>query len=341
MQTRKIIHVDMDAYYAAVEILDNPALRGLPLVIGGSPQSRGVVCTASYEARKFGVHSAMACSVAYRKCPEAIFLPPRFERYQEISKQIREIFHRYTQIVEPLSLDEAYLDVTENELGLFATQIARRIKQDIHAEIGLTCSAGVAPNKLVAKIASDFRKPDGLVVVLPDQVSEFMRPLPVRKIHGVGPATEARLAQIGIKTCADVRQCHKEDLRSRLGRHGAWIWHAAHGDDQRPVEPRHERKSYGREDTFEKDLTDLVVIERKLRELTESVCRRMEKKSETGKTITLKIKYHNFETITRSKTIKLPMRDGETIFKTAVELMRSKTEAGQRPIRLIGVSVAK
>ena len=157
----------MDAYYAAVEILDNPALRGLPLVIGGSPQSRGVVCTASYEARKFGIHSAMACSVAYRKCPEAIFLPPRFERYQEISKQIREIFHRYTQIVEPLSLDEAYLDVTENELGLFATQIARRIKQDIHAEIGLTCSAGVAPNKLVAKIASDFRKPDGLVVVLP------------------------------------------------------------------------------------------------------------------------------------------------------------------------------
>ena len=341
MQTRKIIHVDMDAFYAAVEILDNPALKGLPLIIGGSPQSRGVVCTASYEARRFGIRSAMACSVAYRKCPHAIFLPPRFERYQEISSKIREIFHRYTHLVEPLSLDEAYLDVTHNQLGLYATQIAKRIKEDIRRELGLTCSAGVAPNKLVAKIASDFRKPDGLVVVLPEQVKEFMRPLPVRKIHGVGPATEARLANIGIKTCADVDTFTKETLRQRLGRAGAWIWHAARGDDDRPVETHYERKSFGREDTFPSDLVHIDTIQQRLRDLSESVSRRMERKCEAGKTITLKVKYDNFETITRSKTMKDPICDTDTIFKTAVDLMERKTDVGRRPIRLIGVSVSK
>ncbi len=341
MHIRKIIHVDMDAFYAAVEVLDKPALKGRPLVIGGSPNSRGVVCTASYEARKFGIRSAMACSVAYRKCPQAIFLPPRFERYQEISGKIREIFHRYTELVEPLSLDEAYLDVTDNALGLYATQIARRIKEDIRSELGLTCSAGVAPNKLVAKIASDFRKPDGLVIVLPEQVESFMKPLPVRKIHGVGPATEARLANIGIKTCADVDSFTKETLKQRLGRQGAWIWHAARGEDDRPVETHYERKSFGREDTFPSDLLNIEVIQGKLRQLSESVSRRMERKSEVGKTITLKVKYCNFETITRSRTIKDPVCDADTIFQTAFDLMQRKTDVGRRPIRLIGVSVSK
>ncbi len=337
---RKIIHVDMDMFYAAVEILDNPSLKNLPIVVGGSPTSRSVVCTASYAARKFGVRSAMACSVAQRLCPQAIFLPPRFERYQEISRKIREIFQRYTDKIEPLSLDEAYLDVTDSTLGLYASQIARHIKEDILRELGLTCSAGVGPNKLIAKIASDFKKPNGLVVVTPDQALEFMRPLPVRKIHGIGPATEARLAAVGIKTCADILAMSREELDQKLGRLGGWMWHAARGEDSRPVETHYDRKSFGREDTFEKDETDLGRIESRLKDLSESVCASMDKRGVKGRTITLKVKYFDFESITRSRTIKDMTVDPDIVMATAMDLLKTKTAVGQRPIRLIGVSLS-
>ena len=338
--TRKIIHIDMDMFYAAVEILDNPSLTGLPIVVGGSPASRSVVCTASYAARKFGIRSAMACSVAQRLCPDAIFLPPRFERYKEISRKIREIFQRYTDVIEPLSLDEAYLDVTDNKLNLFASQIARRIKEDVYRELGLTCSAGVGPNKLIAKIASDFLKPNGLVVVTPDQALDFMRPLSVRKIHGVGPATERRLSMAGIKTCEDILRMTRQNLEEKLGRLGGWMWHAARGEDSRPVETNYDRKSFGREDTFQKDEKDLATIVARLRDLSKSVCDSMNKRGIKGRTITLKVKYFDFESITRSRTIKETTNDPDLVLTTALELLNTKTAVGRRPIRLVGVSVS-
>ena len=225
---RKIVHIDMDAFYANVEVLDRPELRGLPLVVGGRPGTRSVVCTASYEARTFGVKSAMPTTLAAKLCPDAIFVPPRFDRYKEISAQVRAIFERYTDLIEPLSLDEAYLDVSDHPT-LFATQIANQIRQAVHQELGLTCSAGVAPNKLVAKIASDFNKPNGITIVQPHQVEAFMENLPLRKIHGVGPATEKRLAQLGYHICRDLWGCNAEQLENTLGSMGRWIARAAKG----------------------------------------------------------------------------------------------------------------
>jgi DNA polymerase IV len=341
MSTRKIIHIDMDAFYAAVETLDQPALRGLPLVIGGDPRSRSVVCTASYEARKFGIRSAMPCSEAYRRCPQAIFLPPRFERYKEISNQIREIFHRYTPLVEPLSLDEAYLDVTSNELGLYASRLARMIKEDIARETGLTCSAGVGPNKLVAKIASDLRKPNGLVVVRPEEVESFMRTLPVRKIHGVGPATEKRLTQLGYHLCSDIMGQPLEALSMALGRHGEWIWQAAHGRDDRPVEANWERRSYGREDTFARDISDVETLSQKIQELAADVSAALKKSEKKGRTITLKVKYFDFRSVTRSYSVNTATDDLAKISEIAADLLTAKTDAGKIPVRLLGVSVSK
>jgi DNA polymerase-4 len=330
----------MDAFYASVEILDNPSLRGLPLVIGGDPKSRSVVSTASYEARKFGIRSAMSCSEAYRRCPSAVFLPPRFDRYRDISQQIRKIFFRYTDLVEPLSLDEAYLDVTNSPCGLYATQIARKIKDEILAEVGLTCSAGVAPNKLVAKIASDFQKPNGLVVVTPDKVQKFMHDLPVRKIHGVGPATEKRLAEFDLFKCSDITARSREDLDSMMGKHGVWIWHAAHGHDDRPVETNWERQSYGREDTFPKDLLSIESLSQKVRELSQEVSELLCQSHQRGRTITLKVKYFDFRSVTRSKSLTIPTNDAETISNIALSLLAEKTDAGKIPIRLTGVSMS-
>lgn len=334
---RKIIHVDMDAFYASVEIRDNPALQGQAVVIGGSPHSRGVVCTASYEARKFGIRSAIPCSRALRLCPQAIFIAPNFEKYKTVSNEIRKIFFRYTSLVEPLSLDEAYLDVTQNT-DLYAVQIGKEIRNAIEQELKLTCSVGVAPNKLVAKIASDYRKPGGLTVVPPEKVFQFMNSLPVRRLFGVGPATEARLSQRRIHTCADLIALSLEEAESLLGQHGLWLHAAAHGVDTRPVQTNRVRKSFGREETFSKDTRDLAQLETELRNLCTQIYNDMLQSKKQCRTITLKVKYSDFNVITRSWTQTTPYGSAEFIFATAKQLLSSKTEAGQRPVRLVGVS---
>jgi DNA polymerase-4 len=337
---RKIIHVDMDAFYAAVETRNNPALAGKPVVIGGSPQSRAVVCTASYEARKFGIRSAMACSKAFRLCPSAIFLPPNFESYTAVSQQIREIFSRHTNLIEPLSLDEAYLDVTHNTSGLYASQIAKAIQKAIREELHLSCSVGVGPNKLVAKIASDIKKPGGITVVPPERVREFMSALPVRKIFGVGPVTEKRLHEIGIHKCSDAWNFPLHTLENELGSFAHWILEASQGLDSRNVEPHWERKSMGREETFEKDLTDISALQSVLKELSKAVSQNLHEEGLTGKTIVLKVKYFDFQQITRSQSIQHPTQSENLIYNCAKNLLLNKTEAGKRKIRLIGVSVS-
>ncbi len=335
---RKIIHFDMDAYYASIEVRDNPSLRGKPLVVGGSPDSRGVVCTASYEARKFGIRSAMACSTAYRLCPEAVFVRPNFEKYTENSKAIREIFSRYTSIIEPLSLDEAYLDVSDNNLGLRATQIAKRIQDDIIRELDLTGSAGVAPNKLVAKIASDVNKPKGITVVMPEQVLPFMGTLALRKIHGIGPATEKRLEQKGYRYCRDLWSLSERQLEFELGNLGTWLYLRSRGIDERPVRVSRERKSLGKEDTFSTDILDLELLDKELSSLVEKVSQAMKRKEILGKTVTLKVKYSDFTLATRSQTLANPVCEVRDILEVARELMKL-TEAGRTKIRLLGVSL--
>jgi len=340
VKQRKIVHIDMDAFYASVEILDNPALKGLPVVVGGRPGSRSVVCTASYEARKFGVRSAMSSTYAAKLCPQAIFLPPRFERYKEISQAVRKIFERYTSFIEPLSLDEAYLDVSDHP-SLFATQIARDIRNAVYDELGLTCSAGVAPNKLVAKIASDMNKPNGLTVVQPHQVRDFMEYLPLRKIHGVGPATEKRLADAGFKICRDLWEIPADRAEEVMGSWGRWIWKASQGIDNRAVETTWDRQSYGREDTLAHDELNINILESHLERLSVKVANSLAKSDRVGRTITLKLKYSNFESITRAKSIAEETRDPDLIASICKDLLRQKTEAGQRPVRLVGVSVSK
>jgi DNA polymerase-4 len=334
---RKILHVDMDAFYASVEVRDNPTLRGKPVVIGGSPQSRGVVCTASYEAREYGIRSAIPCSKAQRLCPQAIFITPDFEKYKSVSNEIRQIFYRYTTIVEPLSLDEAYLDVTKN-IGLYAVQIGKEIRKAIARELELTCSVGVAPNKLVAKIASDYRKPGGLTAVPPHKVFPFMNGLPVRRLFGVGPATEEKLSKLGIRTCADLVALTPMQAENILGQQGLWLHQAAHGIDLRPVQIDRVRKSFGREETFSKDILDLFLLESELRNLCKQVHNDLLHWKKRCRTITLKVKYSDFSVITRSWTQTIPYLSAETIFSAAKQLLHLKTDAGQRPVRLIGVS---
>lgn len=336
---RKIIHFDMDAFYAAVEVRDRPELKGKALVVGGSPQSRGVVCTASYEARKFGVRSAMPCSQAARLCPEAMFISPNFAKYKAASREIHEIFTRYTSIIEPLSLDEAYLDVTHNSQGLYATAIALRIQAAIRSELGLSGSAGVAPNKLIAKIASDFHKPEGITVVLPEQVERFMERLPLRRLHGIGPATDKRLKELGLETCSDVWRHSKEWLEAQLGSTGEWLYERSRGLDDRPVETHRERKSLGKEETFATDILDRSVLEHEIELIADEVGMALQRKGLRGRTITLKVKYADFTRCTRSQTLDRYTHDAALIRQCALRLL-SSTEAGQRKIRLLGVSVA-
>jgi DNA polymerase-4 len=337
---RKIIHVDMDAFYASVEVRDNPALADKPLVIGGSPQSRAVVCTASYEARKFGIRSAMSCSRAYRLCPQAIFLPPNFSAYTAASEKIRAIFARYTDLIEPLSLDEAYLDVTLNQSGLFATQIAKAIQAAVRDELHLSCSVGVGPNKLIAKIASDLRKPGGITVVVPERVLEFMENLDVRKIFGVGPATEKRLHEIGISKCRDLWDVPIKKLEAQLGSFAHWIADAARGIDEREVETSWERKSLGREETFAADILDMPLLKQALMNLSKDVAESLAEEEFVGRTIVLKVKYADFQQITRSHSLPSATASSEEIFTCAQKLLSEKTEAGKRKIRLVGVSVS-
>lgn len=337
---RKIIHVDMDAFYAAVEIRDNPSLAGKPIVIGGSPQSRAVVCTSSYEARRFGIRSAISCAKAYRLCPEAIFLPPNFGKYAEVSNQIREIFSRYTDIIEPLSLDEAFLDVTRSSQKMYASQIGKEIQKAVMSELSLSCSVGVAPNKLVAKIASDFRKPAGLTVIPPEKVEGFMRTLEIRKLFGVGPATEKRLHAIGIRTCEDVLARTTDELELSLGSLAHWIYHCAQGIDDREVRTSRERKSLGREETFSEDVSNLSRLLTELSTLAQKTSKDLKQRELVGRTLTLKVKYNDFQQITRSCTLPWSSCSEQDIFENARQLLLEKTEAGQRKIRLLGLTVS-
>lgn len=338
LRQRKIVHIDMDAFYASIEILDNPELRGKPIVVGGPPDSRAVVCTASYEARKFGIRSAMPCSRAARLCPQAIFLRPRFERYSEVSRQVRTIMLAHTPILEPVSLDEAYLDVTRNAFGLLATEVARRIQREVFEATGLTCSAGVAPNKLIAKIASDFRKPAGLTVIPPERVRAFVGPLPVRKLSGVGPVTERRLGELGIHTCADAWTPQMQAQLLSWGAYGRWLADAIQGLDDSEVCTHHERKSYGSEETFARDILDLAEIEAYLAALVAEVARGMERSGLRGGSVCVKVKYHDFQSVTRQCRVGFPTRDPAVMLDAARVLLR-RTEAGRKRVRLVGISM--
>jgi DNA polymerase IV len=330
---RKIIHVDMDAFYASVEQRDQPELKGRPVIVGGSPEGRGVVAAASYEARKFGVHSAMPCARAKRLCPHAIFVPPHFEKYSAVSRQVFAIFREVTELVEGLSLDEAFLDVTTNNLQEpLAGKVARWIKDRIQQDTQLTASAGVGPCKLVAKLASDFRKPDGLVIVPPEKVEDFLRPMAVDKLWGVGPKTAERLAEIGIRTVEDVRESSAAQLEELLGKYGPYLYELAHGRDDRQVQNDRIAKSHGSETTLDRDTKDRAHVETLIDELSEQIAGTL------GRTVTIKIRYDDFTTITRSRTVKSPIRDARRIAHVAKQLL-DETAAGIRPIRLVGVSI--
>lgn len=339
-QSKQIIHLDMDAFYPSVEMLDNPAFKGKPVIVGGSKE-RGVVSSASYEARKFGIHSAQPIAKAKRLCPDGIFLPVRMSRYQEVSKQVFEIFHRFTPLVEPISIDEAFLDVT-GSIRLFGQpeNIAKMIKQSILMETGLAVSAGVAPSKFVAKIASDIDKPDGLTVVHPDGVRDFLDPLPVKKMWGVGKVTQLLLSRLDIHTFRDLRQTPVKVLEKKFGKHGVKIHLLAMGVDERDVIPEHDVKSIGHEQTFLQDIISLDVAQKELLALGNKVARRMRHKGLKGKTITLKVKYCDFVQITRSTTLPKSINDGLEIYSAACRLLE-KTEVTKKPIRLLGISLSQ
>lgn len=338
MTQKKIIHIDMDAFYASVEQRDFPEYRGKPVVVGGSPESRGVVSTASYEARKFGIHSAMPTATAYRLCPKAIFVFPRFEAYKEVSEQIREIFHEYTDLVEPLSLDEAYLDVTENKLNEnIATLLAKKIREQIQAKTKLTASAGVAPSKFLAKIASGMNKPDGLTVITPREAEEFLEKLPIGKFHGIGKVTEKKFLALGIKNGKDLKSWNEKDLVEHFGKSGAFYHKIVRGEDDREVVPNHIRKSIGAENTFAEDILEMERLLPELAHIIDILWKRMEKAGTRGKTMTLKVKYSNFEVITRSITAPLSIQNQEQLRNLAMQLL-NQTEAGKRKIRLLGLS---
>ncbi len=330
----------MDAFYAAVEQRDNPELRGKPVVVGGDPNSRGVVSTCSYEARKFGIHSAMAARQAFLLCPHAIFVRPRFVAYKEASRQIRAIFHEYTDLVEPLSLDEAFLDVTENKKGIqSATRIACEIKNRIRQVTGLTASAGVSYNKFLAKVASDMDKPNGLTVVPPGQGEEFVANLPIRKFHGVGTVTEGKMLSLGIKTGADLKKWTVEELNRHFGKAGAHYFNIARGIDDRPVEPSRVRKSVGKEVTLGRDISDIGQMLEILENLSGRVAEYLQGHGDKGCTITVKVKYHDFRLVTRSITLPEPIDSVGKIMDEVPELLK-KTDAGKRKVRLLGVSVS-
>ena len=302
-----IIHGDMDAFYASVEERDRPELVGKPVIVGGSPEKRGVVSAANYVARKYGVHSAMPAVTARRLCPQGIYLPPRIDYYAEISRQIRDIFERFTPLVEPLSLDEAFLDVTGSE-NLFgpAVEIGRQIKQAIRKELRLVASVGVAPNKFLAKIASDLKKPDALVVVEPDKVQEFLDPLPVERLWGVGKQSSKVFERLGIRTIGQLRQCPLDMLQARFGSSGEHLWNLAHGRDDRPVVPEREAKSISNETTFEHDIADMDVLRAWLVDLIEQVGCRLRRHGLRGRTVHLKVRFADFSLITRSQTLPEP-----------------------------------
>ena len=337
MVARTILHVDMDAFYASVEQLRNPELRGKPVIVGG-PGARGVVAAASYEARVFGVRSAIPMSRAVRLCPSLVIVHPNFQKYRAVSQQVFELFRTVTPLVEPLSLDEAYLDVTENAWGEpLGMNVARRLKVEIRTATGLTASAGVAPNKFLAKIASGWQKPDGLTVIAPERVEHFLQGLPVDALWGVGPVTAAKLRERGIARLVDVRAADVARLREAVGSLADWLQQLARGHDDRPVVAEYEPKSSGSENTFERDLTDVNVIRNEVAQMAAHAAAWLVRRELFTRTVTIKVRYSDFTTITRSQT-EPATRDADNITARAVALL-DKTEAGSRPIRLLGVSV--
>jgi len=329
----------MDAFFASVEQRDQPEYKGKPLIVGGQPNSRGVVAACSYEARKFGIHSAMPCSRAYRLCPQAIFVPPRFEAYREVSNQIRKIFWHYASQVEPLSLDEAYLDVTYTaEFDGSATRIAQAIKAEILAETNLNASAGVSYNKFLAKIASDMDKPNGLYVIKPEQGLAFVADLAIGKFHGIGPATETKMKKIGIETGNDLRQKTLVELVSHFGKSGQYYYNIARAIDERPVRSQRIRKSLGKETTFAEDILSVEVLTDKIMALAKQVLNSLEKQKLQAKTLTVKVKYANFKQVTRAytaeKTLNFPA------LEQLVPSLLTRTEVGKMPVRLVGISLS-
>lgn len=339
--TRKIIHIDMDAFYASVEQLDNPELIGKPVVVGGRPGSRGVVAACSYEARAFGITSAMPSARAYARCPDAVFIAPRLDRYREISARIMEIFSRYTELVEPLSLDEAYLDVTDNFRGEpSATVLARLICRQIHEETGLTASAGVSFNKFLAKIASDLRKPNGIAVISPEVASEFLAGLPIASFHGVGRVTAEKMTRLGIARGSDLLNWSLPGLVEHFGKQGIFFYHMVRGRDQRVVQPRRIRKSIGAETTLQRDTRDRAHINEVITHLAERVGRSLSRRATFCQTVTLKVRYADFVTVTRSTTLDRPLNRAEDIIRCVLPLL-TRTEVGRKKVRLLGITAAK
>jgi len=337
---RKIIHIDMDAFFAAVEQRDNPKLKGLPVVVGGNPQSRGVVATCSYEARRYGIHSAMSSSRAYRLCPKAIFIRPRMAEYKAVSNQIREIFSEYSDFVEPLSLDEAFLDVTLNKMQLkSATDTAIEIKNKIFSVTGLTASAGVSFSKFIAKVASDIQKPDGLTVVPPKAGERFVENLPIKKFFGVGRVTEKKMLKLGIKTGADLKLKDRAFLMREFGKNGDYFFRVVRGLDKRPVNPNRIRKSIGRETTLQVDISDKNKILEILSGIADQVDLILKKGNKKGKTVTLKIRYADFKTVTRSRSLMKGIDDAETIMVQVKELLEA-TEINTKKVRLLGITLS-
>jgi len=337
---RKIIHIDMDAFFASVEQRDFPQYRGKPLAVG-SASERGVVAAASYEARVYGVKSAMASKVALRKCPQLIFAKPRFDVYASVSKQIRAIFYEYTDLVEPLSLDEAYLDVTENKMNNpSATLIAKEIKQKIKERTFLTASAGVSYNKFLAKIASDFQKPNGLTVIIPAQAEKFIETLPVEKFYGIGRVTAEKMRKMGITTGFDLKKLEQNEMFKHFGKQGIFYYSIVRGIDERSVTPDRARKSLGIEHTFDRDLYNLREIFEALSNLVELFVERLKKNFTSGKTLILKIKFADFKQITRSKTVAYKLDNKEVIYKLSEDLLIKAITNQEVSIRLLGLSVS-
>ncbi|MDE6048290.1 MAG: DNA polymerase IV [Paramuribaculum sp.] len=339
MLMRKIIHVDMDAFYASVEQRDNPELRGKPIAVGHE-SGRGVVAAASYEARRFGVHSAMPSTCARRKCPSLIFVEGRMDVYKEVSAQIHDIFHRYTDIIEPISLDEAFLDVTENKHGInLAVEIARRIKTEIRSELNLVASAGVSYNKFLAKIASDFRKPDGLCTIHPNKAQDFISGLPIESFWGVGPVTAKKMHGLGIHTGSDLAKWSVDLLTQTFGKTGQIYYDFARGIDNRPVEPSRVRKSLSCEHTLETDILDIDQLSVFLHDAAEDLEGRIRRKGFSGCTLTLKLKFYDFTNITRSITRDEDFKSVEDIYSWGLRLLK-ETDLALRPVRLIGLGVS-
>jgi DNA polymerase-4 len=342
---RKIIHIDMDAFYASVEQRDFPEYRGKPLVVGGSPDGRGVVAAASYEARVFGVHSAMPSRKAYQLCPQLLFIYPRFDVYKKVSSQIRDIFRRYTDLIEPLSLDEAYLDVTQDKMAIgSAIEIAQEIRKAIKKELQLTASAGVSINKFVAKVASDINKPDGLTFIGPSKIEAFMESLAVEKFHGVGKVTAEKMKKMGLYTGADLKKLTESELINHFGKPGRFYYQIVRGIDIRPVQSHRIAKSIGVEDTFQNDLTEIADMELELKKIASKLSERIQKHQLKGRTLTLKIRFNDFSIITRSQSFLQGIDDYNSILDIAINLLKKELflnhDATLRKVRLLGITLS-